>query len=802
MFEYISNRCPLLLLFSLLHIILLTISSASAQMPVIDRITFVPSTCDANNGELTIFATGTGTINYSIDNGNTFQTDRVFIDLPKGDYLIVVRDDVGLSARETIQLTNNNSPDPPTISCPAPLTIECITSESRDSIDNWLLETIALDSRLKSLSVNTETPIDSIDFSQCGTTIELTIFAEDDCNVSVSCMGSIDVIDLEMPEIVCPAEITIDIADSSWSVDAELWLEQVSALDNCNPMLTVENTFDIQDILMTCEEEFLYSVDFVTIDDCENIANCSSALFVLNELEPEVFCNAPLEFGCGEDPEELFDLLLIRFEELFAFDEDITVEDDLNYEDVVGLVCGEQVTLTFSVIDGACERMTQCSAEVTIVDSVIPEVDFCPENLTVTDLADAKDSIERWLETLAGSDNCSAINLSNDLDSLGVFNNLCGQTAPIPVSFIVSDTCGNINDSCNRILTIESQITSIICPTVLTLECGMDENVDLVTTWLSNATATSNSMDVSDMITNDFDADDFVESCDTMFVFNFEILDPCSTTQQCTGNILIRDSFSPNITCPNALEVTAGSENNTAIVEEWLDNISVSDNCSTVQLDMPTMDIDDITCGTTQTFEFVATDECGNISTCNADITVSDVFDVVLVCPDEMTFVCSGNITNEIRNELNLITEQNANLMITDDFEALSILSSCADEQEVIVTFEATDACNISSNCTTLLTILPVQELYIPNSISTRSENPVDRTFNVYGNQDFFNVRSLSIYDRWGGIIWQSSQVVINEFETGWDARSVESGVYVYLLEVDALNGETEIFSGSLTVFK
>ena len=128
-------------------------------------------------------------------------------------------------------------------------------------------------------------------------------------------------------------------------------------------------------------------------------------------------------------------------------------------------------------------------------------------------------------------------------------------------------------------------------------------------------------------------------------------------------------------------------------------------------------------------------------------------------------------------------------------------MSNCTDEQEVIVTFEGTNACNINSSCNTLLTILPVQELFIPNSISMQSENPVDRTFNVYGNQDFFNVRSLSIYDRWGGIIWQSSQVVINESETDWDARSVGSGVYVYVLEVDALNGDTEVFTGSLTVF-
>ena len=139
------------------------------------------------------------------------------------------------------------------------MTIECISTENRDSIENWLLETIAMDSRMESLSVDTEMPLDSIDFSQCGADIELTIFAEDDCNVSVSCTSNVEIIDLELPEIVCPAEITIDIADSSWPDDAALWLEQVNALDNCTSMPAVENTFDIQDILMTCDDCLLYT---------------------------------------------------------------------------------------------------------------------------------------------------------------------------------------------------------------------------------------------------------------------------------------------------------------------------------------------------------------------------------------------------------------------------------------------------------------------------------------------------------------------------------------------------------------
>ena len=67
--------------------------------PVIDSITIIDALCDNNSGELTIHAAaGTPPINYSIDNGTTFQTSNTFTGLNPGQYAVVVSDAGGCTA--------------------------------------------------------------------------------------------------------------------------------------------------------------------------------------------------------------------------------------------------------------------------------------------------------------------------------------------------------------------------------------------------------------------------------------------------------------------------------------------------------------------------------------------------------------------------------------------------------------------------------------------------------------------------------------------------------------------------------
>ena len=81
------------------------------------------------------------------------------------------------------------------------------------------------------------------------------------------------------------------------------------------------------------------------------------------------------------------DTFLIQFEDISSFDEDVTVEEGSNIEDIIGLMCGEAVTVNFVVIDG-CERATNCSSVMTIQDTMAPIQDPCPEPLIINAVDD------------------------------------------------------------------------------------------------------------------------------------------------------------------------------------------------------------------------------------------------------------------------------------------------------------------------------------------------------------------------------------------------------------------------------
>ena len=64
----------------------------AGAVPVITNVTTVPaSDCGVNNGSITITASGSGTLQYSIDSGTTWQGSNVFSNLQRGSYRVMVK---------------------------------------------------------------------------------------------------------------------------------------------------------------------------------------------------------------------------------------------------------------------------------------------------------------------------------------------------------------------------------------------------------------------------------------------------------------------------------------------------------------------------------------------------------------------------------------------------------------------------------------------------------------------------------------------------------------------------------------
>lgn len=90
--------------------LLFTITSTSA--PIIDLVAETdPSSCGGSDGSIVIFATqGAPPIQYSIDNGTTFQPSNTFPNLSAGTYNVIVADSAGCADTAVVILVDPNAP--------------------------------------------------------------------------------------------------------------------------------------------------------------------------------------------------------------------------------------------------------------------------------------------------------------------------------------------------------------------------------------------------------------------------------------------------------------------------------------------------------------------------------------------------------------------------------------------------------------------------------------------------------------------------------------------------------------------
>ena len=108
----------------------------------------------------------------------------------------------------------------------------------------------------------------------------------------------------------------------------------------------------------------------------------------------------------------------------------------------------------------------------------------------------------------------------------------------------------------------------------------------------------------------------------------------------------------------------------------------------------------------------------------------------------------------------------------------------------------ATDSVDILVNTERLV--------FIPSAISPNGDG-VNDIFRVFASvPNVQAVRSLRIFDRWGGVIFDAPEAPANEPAAGWDGyangKPVPAGPYVYVAEVVFLDGVVQQYSGTVTV--
>ncbi len=96
-------------------------------------------------------------------------------------------------------------------------------------------------------------------------------------------------------------------------------------------------------------------------------------------------------------------------------------------------------------------------------------------------------------------------------------------------------------------------------------------------------------------------------------------------------------------------------------------------------------------------------------------------------------------------------------------------------------------------------------DIYIPN-VFMPDDNGKNDVFTIYGGRGIRQIRHFNVYDRWGEQVWSAQNFQPNDDHYGWDGTlkgtQMSPGVFVYVVEVELLNGETILLKGDVTLTK
>ena len=95
-------------------------------------------------------------------------------------------------------------------------------------------------------------------------------------------------------------------------------------------------------------------------------------------------------------------------------------------------------------------------------------------------------------------------------------------------------------------------------------------------------------------------------------------------------------------------------------------------------------------------------------------------------------------------------------------------------------------------------------KFFIPNVFSPNGDGSND-IFTVFARKEVALVHRLLIFDRWGNGLWENNDFVPNG-PIGWDGYShgepMMAGVYVWLCEIELVDGTRQVLSGDVTLVR
>lgn len=496
------------------------------------------------------------------------------------------------TCNQTVTVSDNK---PPTIICPAPISVNADTGLPYATGVN--LGTPITSDNCGVAAVLNDSPVQ---FPVGSTTVTWTV--TDVNGLSATCTQIVFVTDSQSPLMNCPPPVTVNCINEVPVPYASL-AEYIAA----GGTVTDNDGIDAASFALssqtsngnTCPE--VITRVYIVADDNHNFGTCSQSIIIDDKIVP-VFVDFPADITvqCTEIPSNAIVGTDISASDNCDASVTITFENEVRTDGA----CNGTYTLirTWKAADN-CGNSTNKSQTIHVQDVTAPKISVLPATSTINCPAVPEFAIA------TATDNCgSDFNLTfADSTTSGA----CLGSYSITRTWTATDACGNYSTA-TQIINVQDTTTPLIaCPSSITINadpgtCGATVIIPQPTIIENCGIAT-----ITNSVNNTVDASGFYPVGTSSILWT--VTDECGNTSTCSMAITVNDSESPLITCPSNIVICE-----TSVVS--LGTATATDNCgiASISNNAPlTFEL-----GTTQVI-WTATDIHGNTSTCTQIVTVS-----------------------------------------------------------------------------------------------------------------------------------------------------------------------------------
>ncbi|MCR8667758.1 gliding motility-associated C-terminal domain-containing protein [Aestuariibaculum sp. M13] len=675
------------------------------------------------------------------------------------------------SATQTITVQDTT---PPVLTIPADVTIECTEDETSANT--------GVATATDTCGDVTITETDDV-VTACGNTkvITRTWTATDECGNPTSATQTITVQDTTPPVLTIPADVTIECSEDETSANTGV----ATATDTCGDVTITET----DDVVTACGNTKVIARTWTATDECGNPTSATQTITVQDTTPPVLTVPADVTIECNEDETSANTGVATATDT--CGDVTITESDD------VVTACGNTkvITRTWTATD-ECGNPTSATQTITIVDTVAPTI-TAPDNVTI-ECSEDETSVSTGVAT--ATDTCGNVTITESDSEVAA----CGNTKVITRTWTATDDCGNASTATQIITVIDTTAPTFVesLPTDITVECDavptIDDVVLTATDNCGNATVT-----VEDVRTDG--------SCPSSYSIarTWTATDECGNAISHTQNITVQDTKAPeNITEYEEIIAVTSLDIPDAPELEFTD-------CSeyTVEFTEESTFVDNVFVDYQITRTWTATDACGNESVYTQTVliaiqTVTTQTTAAPLCYDDGAVDLKDIIQDLIPSDVNLqgvwefLSGSNVatligsifdptKLQLGEDFnpgEVLEFLVKYKTTRDGSI-YETELTLQVNSDCV----VLPCGEndIVISKAV-TPNGDAYNESFDIKGIELCGFVADVKIFNRWGALIYESSNYTLGENMGDWRGNSnkssfgtsdtVPNGTYYYII--------------------